>query len=178
MRKIQIMPLGRIDDDILKNISTPLEKIFHCRVDIVGGMPVPLGSYNLKRKQYYSTEILNEMLAVKGEKIERALWIADVDLYVPELNFVFGEADISSGTAVISLTRLREEFYGAPGNKKLLTERTLKEAVHELGHTYGLGHCHDHGCIMFFSNSLRDTDSKGPGFCNICKNILKTNIKD
>lgn len=169
MRKILIVPLGGIDDDILRNISTPLEKIFHCRVDIGGGMPVPHGSYNSKRRQYYSTTLLKEMLSVKGKDIERVLGVADVDLYVPELNFVFGEADTSSGVAVISVTRLRQEFYGQPQNRVLLMERCVKEAIHELGHTYGLGHCPDSGCIMFFSNSLKDTDVKGPGFCSSCK---------
>ena len=172
MRKILIVPVGRVNDDILRNISASLEETFHCSVYIGGEMPVPQGSYNSKRKQYHSTAILKEIAALKGRDIERLLGVADVDLYVPELNFVFGEADISSGVTVISITRLRQEFYGNRENRKLLTERCIKEAIHELGHTYGLRHCPDPGCIMFFSNSLRDTDLKGPGFCNKCKNIL------
>jgi archaemetzincin len=172
MRKILIVPVGKVDDDILRNISPSLEETFRRSVDIGGEMPVPQGSYNSKRKQYNSTAILKKMLDVKTKDIERVLGVADVDLYVPELAFVFGEADISSGVTVISITRLRQEFYGSRGNRKLLIVRCIKEAIHELGHTYSLGHCPYPGCIMFFSNSLRDTDLKGPGFCRMCKNFL------
>lgn len=167
-----MVPVGSVDDDIMRNISALLEEIFHCTVDIVGEMPLPQGSYNSKRRQYLSTAILKEMPAVKSKDIERVLGVADVDLYAPGLNFVFGEADISSGVTVISITRLREEFYGSRKNRKLFIKRCVKEAIHELGHTYGLGHCRDPGCIMFFSNSLRDTDLKGPNFCSICKGKL------
>jgi len=101
------------------------------------------------------------------------LGIVDVDLYMPELNFVFGEADVTHGVSVISLVRLRQEYYGLPKNEKLFLERALKEAVHKLVHTYRLGHCGDTGCIMHFSNSLRDTDIKGPDFCPRCKLKLR-----
>jgi len=98
------------------------------------------------------------------------LGIVNHDLYVPELNFVFGEA--SWKAAAISLTRLRQEFYHLPENRSLFHQRILTEAVHELGHTYGLGHCENPRCVMFFSNSLMDTDRKGPAFCARCKSKL------
>jgi archaemetzincin len=101
---------------------------------------------------------------------EKILAIVDHDLYVPELNFVFGEA--GQKVAVISLTRLRQEFYRLPQDQNLFYKRALTEAVHELGHTYGLGHCRNLHCVMFFSNSLMDTDRKGPEFCPECKTKL------
>lgn len=173
MRKILIVPVGRIDSDVLKNISASLIKTFHRSVDIGEEIPVPHGSYHARRGQYHSTKILKELQAMRGKDIERVLGVTDVDLYVPELNFVFGEADISSGVTVISVTRLRQEFYGQPQNRELLIERCVKEAIHELGHTYDLGHCPDPRCIMSFSNRLRDTDVKGPGFCSVCKMQVK-----
>src|SRR3990167_7486042 len=103
----------------------------------------------------------------------RILGIVDIDLYVPELNFVFGEADVAHGVCIISLVRLHQEFYGLPKNENLFFERALKEAVHEVGHTYRLGHCGDTRCIMHFSNSLQDTDIKGPDFCRRCKLKLR-----
>jgi archaemetzincin len=173
MRKILIVPVGSIDSDILRNVSASLIETFHCSVDIGEEIPVPHGSYHAVRRQYHSTRILKELQAIRGRDIERVLGVADVDLYVPELNFVFGEADLSSGVTVISVARLRQEFYGQAQNRELLMERCVKEAIHELGHTYGLGHCPEPGCIMFFSNSLKDTDFKGPGFCSVCKMQVK-----
>jgi len=104
-----------------------------------------------------------------AEKGERVVGIVDVDLYVPRLNFVFGEADVGSGTAIVSLIRLRQEYYGLSPNPDLFLERATKEIVHELGHTFGLGHCPDNKCVMHFSNSLPDTDLKGPHFCYKCR---------
>ena len=130
-------------------------------------MPEPDYAYDHKRKQYLSTAILN---AIQGQKevarYERILGVVDHDLFVPELNFVFGQA--STKAAVISLTRLRQTFYHLPEDQTLFHQRILTEAVHELGHTYGLGHCGNPRCVMFFSNSLMDTDRKGSEFCPSC----------
>ncbi len=83
-----------------------------------------------------------------------------MDLTVPGLNFVFGLADPARGAAVISLARLYPEFYGQPRDPRRFKERAVKEAVHELGHLLGLGHCPDPACVMSFSNSLADTDRR------------------
>jgi len=103
---------------------------------------------------------------------EKILGIVDHDLFVPELNFVFGEA--SSRAAFISLTRLRQTFYRLPEDQSLFHRRVLTEAIHELGHTYGLGHCGNPRCVMFFSNRLSDTDRKGPEFCPKCGKNLQS----
>ncbi|NKE72819.1 hypothetical protein MNODULE_18880 [Nitrospiraceae bacterium HYJII51-Mn-bac16s-1-B09] len=101
-------------------------------------------------------------------QVERVLGVVALDLYAADLNFVFGEADSREGVAVVSVARLKPEFYGLPPDDALLHLRLLKEAVHELGHTYGLGHCPDLTCVMHFSNELKETDQKGESFCPEC----------
>lgn len=108
---------------------------------------------------------------------DRVLGVTEVDLYVPGLNFVFGEAQPPHGPAVISLFRLRPEFYGEPPNEELYLGRASKEAVHEVGHTLNLGHCRDPGCVMFFSNSILDTDRKNLGFCRRCRERIVAGIR-
>jgi archaemetzincin len=171
MKRILIIPMGSADSSILKTISTSLEKTFHCMVVIGTEMPIPLTSYGSRRNQYYSTTMLETLRGMIQRDGDRVLGVTDADLFVPELNFVFGEADASAGVAVISLARLRQKFYGLRRNTRLFHDRAVKEAIHELGHTCGLGHCRDPNCIMHFSNSLRDTDEKGQGFCACCKKM-------
>ncbi|MFQ6039016.1 MAG: archemetzincin, partial [Candidatus Aminicenantales bacterium] len=69
--------------------------------------------------------------------------------------------------------RLRQEFYRLPEDRTLFLARCVKEAVHELGHAFGLRHCPNPRCVMHFSNSLLDTDKKTASFCQRCSRILK-----
>lgn len=106
--------------------------------------------------------------------VERSAKIlAMVDAYSNGLNFVFGEAHRGGGVGAVYLSRLRQEFYGFSPDTRLFRQRIIKEAVHELGHVFGLLHCEKRSCIMHFSNSLRDTDFKDPYFCNRCNGLLR-----
>ncbi|MFB3885909.1 MAG: archaemetzincin family Zn-dependent metalloprotease [Thermodesulfobacteriota bacterium] len=166
-----LVPIGEVDHNVVETLKYDLSKVLKKKVSISKEIPHPDPAFNRKRNQYLSTAILKTMMEKKAFAVyERMLGIIDHDLYVPKLNFVFGEA--SRRAAVISLTRLRDEFYGLPRDQGLFRKRVLTEAVHELGHTYGLRHCENLYCVMFFSNSLIDTDRKGPAFCQKCASKL------
>ena len=165
--KITLRPLGNIADEIMENLKDRVGDIFHCPVGIEVGFGDLAQAYNPERKQYFSSKLLASLR--KSEKEESVVGVADVDLYVPRLNFVFGEADIVSRRAIISLCRLRQEYYGLAPDEALFLERATKEIVHELGHTFGLRHCHNNKCVMHFSSSLADTDLKEARFCNKCR---------
>ena len=139
--------------------------------DVTDPLPRPAYAYHKRRQQYLSDAILNRLRQV-ALPAERLLGLVDLDLYTPGLNFVFGQASMGGREALIALPRLRQTFYGLPDDKALFHERAIKEAVHELGHTYGLGHCPDATCVMHFSNSLPDTDFKEKEFCGVCKTSL------
>jgi archaemetzincin len=168
---IALVTVGAVDQYIVETLKEDLSTIFGKQVWVGKGMPAPYTAFNKKRNQYLSTMILDALMKEKQYiGFEKVLGIVDHDLYVPELNFVFGEA--SRRVAVISLTRMRQEFYNLPQDQSLFHKRALTEAVHELGHTYGLGHCGNPLCVMFFSNSLVDTDRKGYEFCPKCRRNL------
>jgi len=171
---IYLVPVGDIDKNILAMLKDPLKSEFGFECKIGENIEIPKKSYNESRRQYHSTAILDELKKVYKDDTERILGLIDKDLYVPRLNFVFGEASMGiRPSAIISVTRLRQEFYGLPDNEELFKKRLITEAVHELGHTYQLQHCFSPKCVMFFSNSLMDTDRKGYNFCDDCKKLLK-----
>ncbi len=168
---ILLLTIGEVDPRLIETLKFDLTRVFDAKIWIGNGLSVPDEAFNEKRRQYFSTAILKTMIQRREfASYEKTLGIIDHDLYVPKLNFVFGEA--RQRVAIISLTRLRDQFYGLPEDRGHLRKRILTEAVHELGHTYGLRHCGSHQCVMFSSNSLIDTDMKGPAFCPRCKSKL------
>jgi archaemetzincin len=130
------------------------------------------------RQQYPSGPFLDALDTLEsGLK----LGVVDGDLYSdsnPSLNFIFGEARVAKEAAVISTTRLFPEYYGFKPNQKLFLERIVKEALHELGHVAGLGHCQDTLCLMHFSNSIHDTDLKYARLCKKCDAEMKSRIAE
>ena len=170
---IYLIPVGGMDEEPLRWLMAPLEERFGYPCAIGEGVAMPPEAYNPRRGQYLSSAILRTLEERLPPDALRALGVADVDLYVPQLNFVFGEAQLGGRVAVISVARLQLEFYGLEPNPMLARERMLKEAVHELGHTFGLRHCRNERCVMHFSNSLLDTDRKGDDFCPRCRRMLR-----
>lgn len=166
--EITLQPFAEIPRGILIELKTRLQEAFGCPIDIKDPIPVPEEAFDPRRKQYLSDVLLEELKTIP-RNTGMLLGTTEVNLFTSGLNFVFGQADSEAGVAVISLHLLRQEHYGLPPDEQLLMERALKEAVHELGHTFGMGHCPDGSCVMHFSNSLFDTDYKKTYFCSRCQ---------
>ncbi len=171
-KKPYLIPIGEIEAEALAYLQNNLSQVFTMSCQVIDPIDIPPEAYESRRGQYYSPFILEKILDSAPDDYHRILGIVDVDLYVHGLNFIFGQADLQHGITIISLIRLRQEYYGLPPDKKLFYLRMLKEAVHELGHTYGLDHCTNYRCVMYFSNSLQHTDRKGVDFCRQCKRKL------
>jgi archaemetzincin len=126
----------------------------------------PDEAYDSRRNQFHSTRILAQLEKhIRILPVQRLLGVTALDLYVPGMNFVFGEARRPGQVGVISTHRLKPQ---ASGDLGLFESRIVKEAVHEVGHMMGLIHCLDPLCVMFFSQNLSDTDSKNADFCKNC----------
>jgi len=174
--RIIILPMGLKDRSVLSDIREGLMEVFpHSRCVISAEeLPIPEGAYNPRRGQYLSERLLisiGEYAAASRDNTEvtRFLGVTDVDIYAPGLNFIFGEAEFMREAAIISLYRLRPEFYGDQPDRGLFVERAIKEAVHEIGHTLGLRHCPDAGCVMHFSLHIGMTDRKNKDLCRACR---------
>ncbi len=165
MEKICLQPLGDVESRVLDRIAEIVEDRFGLPVETLNAMEVHAHAFNAGRGQYHSTELLRDLLRRMPDDALKILGITEVDLFVPQLNFVFGEATVDGRAGIISLRRLRPEYYGGTPSDRLFVERAVKEAVHELGHTFGMKHCQDPRCVMFFSNDIEDTDHKSTRFC-------------
>jgi archaemetzincin len=168
MRIISLVPVGRIERSQLESLAEGLTSQLHTACLIEPERPNSEFAYNPVRGQYHSTAVLKRLLQEPHAESWRVLGVADFDLYIPILTFVFGEAQLSNTGALVSTHRLRPEFYGMPKDPQLLRERLLKEALHELGHTLGLAHCPEYLCVMSSSHSVERIDLKQASFCPVC----------
>jgi archaemetzincin len=168
MRIISLVPVGRVErghlESLAQGLASRLRVACWIRPDGLNGE----FAYNPVRGQYHSTEILKRLLQDPHAESWRILGVTDVDLYIPILTFVFGEAQLGDTGALVSTHRLRPEFYGMPQDPGLIQERLLKEALHELGHTFGLQHCPNYLCVMSASHSVERIDLKQADFCMAC----------
>lgn len=172
MKSIQLLPLGTLPGETLIDLSAGLRKRFGVACEVLAAQPDPAFAFNFARQQYSSTEILASLVKYGVPGNERILGVTAVDLYIPILTFVFGEAQLRGSCAVVSFHRLRQEFYGLPANSTVLRERLLKEAVHELGHTLPLAHCEDYQCVMAPSHGVEWIDLKTSEFCTTCRGAV------
>ncbi|GAH76024.1 unnamed protein product [marine sediment metagenome] len=182
--KIYLQKIGDIEITVLLRLQECVKasfKEFIKKVEILPDtMPLKKTTYNSNRRKYNASLIL-QILKKKARKETyfRVLGVIDKDIYWGNFKFAFGRAikpresnKKSSFVALISLTRLCEDFYRRPTNNALFEVRTRKEAIHELGHTFGLDHCENY-CVMKLSNNLVDTDQKSEGFCPKCIEQLR-----
>jgi archaemetzincin len=167
---ILLVPVGEIDGVLLKSLCRSIAGTFQEEVAVGTGIPLPVESWNRRREQYNAEIILSSVpMPPHGARV---LAVVGVDLFSRGLNYVFGTAQQAGRKAVVSVWRLRQELYYLPRDDSLLRKRTLTEAVHELGHTYGLGHCASASCVMGFSQSISETDLKGWKLCRSCREAL------
>ena len=170
---VRLVSVGSLPPAMLGFLQEGLRRELGAVVRMAGNLPLP-ASCPEGHSQYPGEPLLAALAAARPPGEEVILGVTGVDLTAPGLNFVFGLADPRSRAAVISLARLYPEFYGQPRDPRRFKARAVKEAVHELGHLLGLGHCPDPACVMSFSNSLADTDKKRPGFCGACRDLLQS----
>lgn len=172
MGTIYLIPFGTGDWSVLDAVAEAVARTFGRPCHRTPPRPIPRHIRPGRRGQYLARLFLAALRKLPLRDAERRLGVVDLDLYAPGLNFVFGQASVPGAEAVIALPRLRQSFYGLPDDPVLFTARAIKEAVHELGHTYGLDHCPDRHCVMHFSNRLADTDAKRASFCVRCRGEL------
>ena len=169
MKLLQLLPIGDLDGRLLRELAPAMADTFRVPCELIAARLDPEFAYHRERQQYHSSEILQAMQGYVETDSWRVLGVTAVDLYIPILTFVFGEAQMGGPCALVSAHRLRQEFYGLPADSETLHQRLLKEAMHEIGHTLDLTHCEDYQCAMAPSHAVEWIDLKDSLLCSSCQ---------
>lgn len=160
---------GTAEEGMMQELRAYVEHVFEFPVSIWNGSERPTDAFDAVRGQHSSTRILRWLRTAGMPEADKVLGVTDVDLFIPVLTFVFGEAQLGGGAAVVSAARLWPRPGGRASDRRILAGRLAKECVHELGHTFGLVHCSDTRCVMARSTTILDVDGKNGTLCADCR---------
>lgn len=171
-RSIKIAPLIDPPNFILNEMKLKFEEIFKFPILIEKNLKVPDYYKNLSRKQYNVSKLIFYLKEKFKSDFLKIIGVISEDIYDEGYNFVFGLAELNGKYAIVSLYRLFDK------DKNLYLDRTMKESIHELGHTFGLNHCNNKNCVMSFSLSINDVDKKERYFCKLCETKLRISLNN
>jgi archaemetzincin len=172
-RTIYVIPMGEIPAEYLEIVAESITDQFGLQVQVAPDQGPPQYALDRLRQQYNSNLILKKLVETCPPDALKVLGVTHLDLFSPIFSFVFGEAQFRGKCAVISSFRLGSEDRddSGPGCPPLIN-RLEKEAIHELGHTFGLRHCTDTDCVMHYSTGLACADRKFAFFCPVCRELM------
>lgn len=172
LQSITLISFGFFEKEILEKTAEAVNQEFYCPVIIKDGHLDLSEYYDAARRQYNGNALLKFIDNMTVPDSLKTLGLFNVDLFIPILTFIFGQAFLGGRTGIASLYRLSNVRYGMHSDKQLLLDRFKKEVIHELGHTFGLIHCQNPTCVMRSSTYVEDIDQKNQHLCHVCRNEL------
>jgi archaemetzincin len=173
---IVISPIGDLESDLLETVAGTVHRLFLFPTEVVPLLRDIEFAFDPSRNQYHSTPILAKLAERAPDCALKVLALTRVDLFIPILTFVYGEAQLGGAAGLVSIARLEESLSPVHPRKRFL-DRAAKEGAHELAHTFDLRHCKDESCIMHYCRSIRDVDQKNDTLCRYCRTLLEDKIK-
>lgn len=172
MSYIYILPIETDAYPCIKQLEKSIHGTFGFHSKVLSSDICLEKTFDHKRLQYNSSDILLQIIANSPPDAVKIIGIVNVDMFIPILTFVFGEAQLRGIGSVVSLHRLNSKFYGLDEDVRLLSDRLVKEVIHELGHNFGLVHCSNQKCVMKSSTYVEDIDHKSVEMCDRCREEL------
>jgi archaemetzincin len=172
LQNITLISFGYFEEDFLKKIAETVNHELLLPVNIKEGHIDISEFYDPVRRQYNGNRLLKEVDLLFADDYNKTIGLFNVDLFIPILTYIFGQAFLSGRSGIASLYRFSNERYGINPDDSFILERFKKEIIHELGHTLGLIHCHIPTCVMRSSTYVEDIDQKSVSLCNSCSGIL------
>ncbi len=160
--------VGQVEGALLDAVGRRIGAAFGLETRRIQPLPEPDYAWDAARRQYSSVLILRDLAGRVPRDAARLLALTERDLFIPMLSFIYGQAQWGGPVALVSLARLRQEFYGLAPDTAIVPARAAKEALHEMGHTFRLVHCPERACVMSLATNIQQLDQKGGGFCEDC----------
>jgi archaemetzincin len=170
---IHILNGTNIGADSLNQLAARVGNVFGMKTDVQKASINIDRAFDQSRGQHNSTALIAQILNAVPLNEEKNILVVEVDLYIPVLTFVFGEAQLNGVASIVSTHRLQNQFYGLSHDYPLMLKRLEKEIVHEVGHNFGLYHCRQFECVMRSSTYVGEIDLKQAVPCAACRNLLK-----
>ncbi len=179
LKKIRmgVVPIGDVHEITSKTIAANILGYLNLKVDILPPLEHPDYAHNKMRRQYDAGAILKALESEPFHDYTKVIGVIDVDIFVPILTYVFGEARQGGKYALVSVYRLKRNLDGSSSPMSLLLERAAKIALHELSHLFDLHHCMDTRCLMHFSGELDHLDKTPLYFCKYCSTYLRDALR-
>jgi archaemetzincin len=173
MQYITLISYGNFEKYFLEEIVEDVTREFPFPVNVEESHIDVSTFYDPARKQYNGNQLLKEVDSRVHSNSLKTIGLFRVDIFIPILTYIFGQAFLLGRAGIASIYRLKNEYYGMKPDEKLLLERFSKEIIHELGHTFGLKHCHIPTCVMISSTYVEDIDQKSANFCIKCRTEME-----
>ncbi len=173
MKPLYVVALGPVEEELLRVMEDCLRQTLGITPVRLPPRPEPREAFDPVRGQFGSIPIMHALVESCPVDAAKLLGVTGADLYIPMLSFVYGQAQLQGRVALLSVARLRQEFYGLPSDPEITAERAKKETLHEVGHTFGLIHCLDGACPMALSTTLGQLDRKTTEYCASCMIMIR-----
>lgn len=171
--RIHIISFSNYEPKLLKSIAGAVRNEFGIETIITEGHLDISDYFDPSRSQYKGNELLQAVESFYSGSNKKIIGIFNVDLFIPILTFIYGQAYLGGSTAIASSHRLSNARYGLKEDPVVFRERLIKEVIHELGHTFGLIHCYMPSCVMRSSTYVEDIDQKSHHICNKCRATIE-----
>lgn len=176
LEQITLITFGYSELKLPELIAKDVENQFAVPVFVKDGFLDVSDFYDASRRQYDGNKLLHLIDNEYASENRKTVGIFNIDLFIPILTYIFGQAYLNGRAGIASVYRLQNERYGMKPDQKLLIDRLRKIVIHELGHTFGLVHCHNPNCVMRSSTYVEDIDQKGFSLCHSCNDKLKEKL--
>jgi archaemetzincin len=178
LQNITLISFGYYEKDFLDSIGESLEQEFHLPIKIREGHIDLSEYYDPARRQYDGLRLLKEVDSRVGPETLKAMGLFNVDLFIPILTYIFGQAFLNGRSGIASMYRFSNKRYGIKEDNHIILDRLKKEVIHELGHTFGLTHCYIPTCVMRSSTYVEDIDQKSQNICPGCRLKIELNTPE